>query len=45
MKLKKVLNSIKSRVQNFFELIWEFEIKLNTEKEQQLIHSMPVSIR
>lgn len=31
MSLKNVVAKIKGRAHNFFELIWEFEIKTDTE--------------
>lgn len=45
MTLKNVGYKIKQRVQNFFELIWEFEVKINADKEQKIIESIPISIR
>lgn len=34
MKLKGVAEKINRRVHNFFELIWEAEIKMNAEDEK-----------
>ena len=32
MKLKDVTNKIKDRVYNFFELVWEVEVKMSVER-------------
>ena len=32
MKLKEVAHKIKDRVYNFFELVWEVEIKMSVER-------------
>lgn len=45
MKLKGVSDKIKRRVHNFFELIWESEVKMNAEEENAVLDKLPVSLK
>lgn len=45
MKLKNVTEKMSKRVHNFFELVWESEVKMNVEEEKAVIDKLPVSIK
>lgn len=41
MQLKEVERSIRNRVYNFFELIWEVELKMESKEQEVLIDKLP----
>lgn len=41
MQLKEVERSIRNRVYNFFELIWEVELKMESKEQEALIDKLP----
>lgn len=45
MKLKGVSEQINRRVHNFFELIWEAEVKMSVDDEKEVLEKLPVSLQ
>lgn len=45
MQLKEVDRSIRRRIYNFFELVWEVELKVESKEQQALIDKLPDYLR
>lgn len=41
MQLKNVSKNIRDRIYNFFELIWEVEIKMESQEQEAIINKLP----
>ena len=45
MKLKAVERSIRNRIYNFFELIWEIELKMESKEQEAMIDKLPAYLK
>jgi hypothetical protein len=45
MQLKEVERSIRKRIYNFFELIWEVELKVESKEQEALIDKLPTYLK
>ena len=45
MKLKEVARPIRNRIYNFFELVWEVELKMEGKEQEAMIEKMPTYLR
>ena len=45
MVLKDVGKTIKKSIYEFFELIWEVELKLETKEQEEMIEKLPLYLR
>lgn len=45
MQTKQVPKATRSRIYNFFELIWEVELKMETKQQEAMIHKLPAYLK
>lgn len=45
MQLKAVDRSIRNRIYNFFELIWEVELKMESKEQEAMIDKLPAYLK
>lgn len=45
MQLKEVERGIRKRIYNFFELVWEVELKVESKEQETLIGQLPAYLK
>lgn len=45
MQLKEVEKGIRKRIYNFFELVWEVELKVESKEQEALIDKLPAYLK